>query len=283
MTNINWDSVLNQLNDEFIEEAVMSYGQTVSAASHDEKETTMNRQVKRTSKRLMLVAVVAAMIMALAVVGFATDVIPSLIASLGSGDAFYQIAGEQSDKTKETVEPETEQVISLTREESYYDGENLVLAYTLNKENAAVTFDFGPDHENFGYLFTPSEYNQTSLGQIWHDYDLPEAEYAKAQAKLLRDGAVGFTVRYAGIGDHLKLADGSDPGPMIGGEVDGTIILRNQNALPEQARNLEEITLCLGVKQYVVYYYVEGDTVSYYCPVAEAEWVPFTLQNVNAE
>jgi len=98
---------------------------------------------------------------------------------------------------------------------------------------------------------------------------------------LLKNGAVGFTIRYVGIGDHLKLGDGSDPGPMIGGEVDGTIILRNQNELPEQARNLDEITLCLGVKQYVAYYYVKDDVVSYYCPVVEAEWIPFTIENVN--
>ena len=241
----------------------------------------MNRRTRKSTKRMLTLAVAAVMVMALAVTGFASGVIPSLIGRLGGGDAFYQLAGEQSDKTKETVEPETEQAISLTREESYYDGENLVLAYTLNKENAYVTFDFGPDHECFGELFTPPAHNQSSLAQIWIDYDLPAADFAKAQAELLKNGSVGFAVRSVGIGDHLKLADGSDPGPMIGGEVDGSIILRNQNELPESARGLDEITLCLGVKQYVSYYYGEGDTVSYYCPVAEAEWVPFTLENVN--
>lgn len=282
MTNVDWNSVLNQLNDDLIEEAVLSYEQPVSAAP-SEKETNMNHRTRKTSKRLLTVAIAAAMVMALTVVGFATDAIPSFFAALGSGDAFYQVAGEKSDKTKETVEPETDQVISLTREVSYYDGENVVLAYTLNKEGATIAFDFGPDDENFENLFTPPENNRTSMSQLWQDYNLPADDFAKAQAAMLKDGAVGFTVRYVGIGDHLKLGDGSDPGPMIGGNVDGTIILRNQNELPEQARNLDEITLCLGVKQYVAYYYVEDGIVSYYCPVVEAEWIPFTIRNVNAQ
>ena len=283
MTTVNWENILGQLNDEFIEEAVMSCGQTVSAASSDEKETNMTQKTKRNTKRMLTVAVAAAMIMALAITGFATGAIPSLMARLSSGDAFYPVAGELSDKTKETVEPETEQVVSLTKEESYYDGENVVLAYTLNKENAEVAFDFGPEHEYFDDLFTPPEHNRTTLAQIWVDHDLPASELAIAQAKLMKDGCVGFTVRYAGIGDHVKLGDGSDLGPMCGGEVDGSVVLRNQNELPESARNLDEITLCLGVKQYVHYYYVEDGVVSYYCPVAEAEWVPFTIENVNAE
>ena len=177
MTNVNWNSVLSQLNEEFIEEAVLSYEQSVSAAPH-EKETNMNHKVKRTSKRMLTIAIAAVMMMALAVVGFATDAIPSFFAALADGDAFYQVAGEKSDKTKETVNPETEQVISLTREESYYDGENVVLAYTLNKEGATVTFDFGSEHEYFDELFTPPEYNRTSMSQLWSDYNLPAVDFA---------------------------------------------------------------------------------------------------------
>ena len=292
MTTVNWESVLGQLNEEFIEEALLSCEQPVSAAPCDEKETTMSRNVKKTSKRLLTVAVAAAMVMALAVVGFAPD-LPSLIGRLGNGyfaeinpeqAEFYQMAGEKADKNAETVNPETEQAISLTREESYYDGEKLVLAYTLNTEEASLSFDFGPDHEYFGELFTPPEHNRTSLWQVFVDLGLSNADYLKAEAKLLADGAVGFTVRYAGIGDHVKLADGTDLGPVVGGRgSDDVVILENQNALPEQARNQEEITVQLGVKQYVHYYYVKDGVVSYYCPVAEAEWIPFTIENVNAE
>ncbi|MBQ3011106.1 MAG: DUF4179 domain-containing protein, partial [Oscillospiraceae bacterium] len=194
MTNANWESILNQLNDEFIEEAVLSYEQPVSAALY-EKETSMNHKVRKTSKRVLTIAIAAVMVMALTVVGFATDAIPSFFAALADGDAFYQVAGEKSDKTKETVEPETDQVISLTREESYYDGENVVLAYTLNEEGATVAFDFGPDDENFKNLFTPPENNRTSLSQLWHDYNLPAVDFAKAEATMLKEGAVGFTVR----------------------------------------------------------------------------------------
>lgn len=289
MTNVNWESILGQLNEDFIEEAVMSYAQPVSAAS-DEKETIMNHNMKKTSKRMLTIAIAAVMIMALTVVGFATDVIPSLIGQLGSGyfanpdaerDAFYQMVGENSDKTKETVDTKTDMSISLTKEESYYDGEKVVVAYTLNTEDATVEFGFGPDDENFENLFTPPEDNWTSMSQIWHDLGLSAADFAKAQATMLKDGAVGFTVRNVDIGDHVLLGDGTDLGPMVGRLVDGSIILENQNELPEQAKNLDEITVQLGVKQYVGCYYVKDDVVSYYYPVVEAEWVPFTIQNVN--
>ena len=75
MTQVNWESVLGQLNEEFIEEALWSCEQPVSAAPHDEKETNMNHKVKKTSKRLLTVAVAAAMVMALAISGFAAYVL----------------------------------------------------------------------------------------------------------------------------------------------------------------------------------------------------------------
>ena len=75
MTSVNWESVLGQLNEEFIEEALLSCEQPVSAVPYDEKETTMNYKVKKTSKRLLTVAVAAAMIMVLAIGGFAAYVL----------------------------------------------------------------------------------------------------------------------------------------------------------------------------------------------------------------
>lgn len=74
MTSVNWEAVLEQLNEDFIEEALLSYEQPVSAAPF-EKETTMNHKVKRLSKRMLLAAVVAAMVMALAIGGVAAYVL----------------------------------------------------------------------------------------------------------------------------------------------------------------------------------------------------------------
>lgn len=75
MTNVNWESVLGQLNDAFIEEAVMSYEQPVSAVPYDEKETNMNHKVKKTSKRMLTIAIAAVMVMALAIGGVAAYVL----------------------------------------------------------------------------------------------------------------------------------------------------------------------------------------------------------------
>lgn len=75
MTNVNWESVLGQLNDAFIEEAVMSYEQPGSAVPYDEKETNMNHKVKKTSKRMLTIAIAAVMVMALAIGGVAAYVL----------------------------------------------------------------------------------------------------------------------------------------------------------------------------------------------------------------
>ena len=74
MTNVNWEAVLEQLNEDFIEEALLSYEQPVSAALR-EKETTMNHKTKIMSKRLLMVAVAAAMVLALAMGGVAAYIL----------------------------------------------------------------------------------------------------------------------------------------------------------------------------------------------------------------
>lgn len=72
MNHVNWESVMGQLNDAFVLEA---YAEVVeSAAPFDEKEIIVMKTYKST-KRLLLVAVVAAMVMALAVGGVAAYVL----------------------------------------------------------------------------------------------------------------------------------------------------------------------------------------------------------------
>lgn len=72
MITMNWETVMGQLNDEYILEAFGSELQT--AAPCDEKEIIVMKTYKST-KRLLLVAVVAVMVMALAIGGVAAYVL----------------------------------------------------------------------------------------------------------------------------------------------------------------------------------------------------------------
>jgi len=72
MTTIDWESVMGQLNDEYILEAYDDKIQT--AAPYEEKEIILMKSRKNT-KGLLLVAVVAAMVMALAIGGVAAYVL----------------------------------------------------------------------------------------------------------------------------------------------------------------------------------------------------------------
>lgn len=72
MTTMNWESVMGQLNDEYILEAFEAELQT--AAPCDEKEIIVMRKYKST-KRLLTIAVAAVMVMALAIGGVAAYVL----------------------------------------------------------------------------------------------------------------------------------------------------------------------------------------------------------------
>ena len=63
MSDINWENVMGQINDEFVLEAFLDTENAVTP--YHEKENIMNRKVKKTSKRLLTVAIAAAMVMAL--------------------------------------------------------------------------------------------------------------------------------------------------------------------------------------------------------------------------
>ncbi len=177
--------------------------------------------------------------------------------------------GENSDKTTQSAELEDGTTITLT--ENFYDGERLALSYMLNREKPTVDYSFGPDHEYFERL-------SESEGLCWYQ-DLSETQYLEIMAKLKLTGKVGFVIRTVDVGDHVTLADGTDIGPFVGGELDGYTVLVPQNGLPDSAKGQDKLDVVFHVKTYEAYIWLEGDKVYSYYPIVEG--VPVTFEIIN--
>lgn len=177
--------------------------------------------------------------------------------------------GENSDKTAQSAELENGTTITLT--ENYYDGEKLALSYSLSTDEPIIDYSFGPDHEYFERL-------SESEGLCWYQ-DLSETQYLEILEKLKLTGKVGFVIRTVDVGDHVTLADGTDIGPFVGGELDGYTVLVPQNGLPDSAKGLDKLEVVFRVKTYEAYIWLEGDKVYSYYPIVEG--VPVTFEIIN--
>ena len=177
--------------------------------------------------------------------------------------------GENSDKTTQSVELEDDTTTTLT--ENFYDGERLALSYILNTEGPRIDYDFSPDHEFFELL---SESN----GLLWYQ-DLSETQYLEIMAKLKLTDKVGFVICTVNVGDHVTLADGTDIGPFIGGELDVYTVLVPQNGLPDSAKGQDKLDVVFHVKTNEAYIWLEGDKI--YSCFSIVEGVPVTFEIIN--
>ena len=248
-----------------------------------EKINTENRKNKRPVRKAARVALIAAVfVLLLSATAYATGFAQSVIGSLSGWfatpdaerDAKYEQAGELSNK-----EPITEDLSELagsaiTLEESYYDGEDLIIAYSLDAIKYSLEIGFGPGDENFDKLWKLSD----DLDILW-DYGFSEEEISRIKAEYEENGKVGFIVRKIGLGDHITMADGTDLGPFTGVEKDGKVVLESQNGLPEAAKGLKQLDLVIKVKSFVSYYYFEGDDIYLYSYTDNSEDVCFTIEN----
>ena len=181
--------------------------------------------------------------------------------------------GESSDKAVQRAELGNGTTLTLT--ENYYDGERLALSYVLNTDGPSVDYDFGPDHEYFERL-------SESEGLCWYQ-DLSETQYLEIMAKLKLTGKVGFVIRSVDVGDHVTLADGTDIGPFVGGELDGYTVLVPQNGLPGSAKGQDKLDVVFHIKTYEAYIWLDGENVYSYYPVVEGVPVAFEIIHNTAD
>lgn len=238
---------------------------------------------RRYSRQLAAVTVVVVLALALGVTASATGMLsyfqgqPKNLNRTDRDEGFYDQAAELSDKT-----PQSGSVTDgsfFTVEESYYDGEELILAYSLESTRYPVDYSFGPEHEFFEKLtLVPA-----GREHVWYQ-DLSEQEYNDIINRLHEYGQVGFILKKTDLGDHITLADGADIGPFIGGpssEDKNKIVLEPQLGLPDAAKNQDALDMVFKLKTYEAYLWLEGDNVWYYYPEVKGEEVSFTLDNVT--
>ena len=251
------------------------------------KEKTMKKihenaaPLRKPFRRIISVAIAVCLVLALGITAYATGLAQSIIAQIRYGtpdkerDALLQKAGELSNKEPETVTLTELVGNAITLDESYYDGENLMLVYTLDALKSPVEFGYGPGDEHFDELWTAGE----GYVLAFQEEEFNPEDFQKVLQIQHGTEATGFIHRYISIGDHIRLADGTDLGPMFGTPTDGKILLQNQNELPEVARNQDALELTLYVKEYIMYYYTDGSLEYSYSPVVEGEPVTFTIPN----
>lgn len=263
------------------------------AMSHLHASSTTLREVydkmenkktyKHFSRRLMTVTVVVILALALGITASAAGLLSyfrnlPLNADSSNQDAgFYEQAAELSDKTPQGGSVSDGSFFSV--DESYYDGENLLLAYSLESTRYPVDYRFGPDHTYFDKLTkVDGDYHLS-----WYA-GLTEQEYADIMNRLDEDGQVGFILKSTDLADHVTLADGTDIGPFIGGpssEDESKIVLEPQYGLPDAAKNLDALEMVFEMKTYEAYIWLDGSDVWYYFPVIDGETLTFSMDNIS--
>ena len=92
--------------------------------------------------------------------------------------------------------------------------------------------------------------------------------------------ASGFVIRTAYLGDHIRLTDGTDLGPMLSNSTaDGSVVLECQEGLPAAAKDRDALELVFTIREMLFYYYKDGDTFYRYTENLSEETVTVSVPN----
>lgn len=290
--------VLNKLDPALVEECA------------DYRLPSERNGMKKLNKRRMTAMILAAcLVVALAVTAYATGAIQSLIGKYWSqytyttpDDALRQERPDYAAWLDEQLETQSmmlavgEKAVQtrvdypipglagagVTLLEYYYDGEKIALACQFHAPEAPVDFDFDPaNYPNLPY--------ETLKHNGYPDYQSLVKDEASLQAieeQLQKQGSVSFLVYEAHMSDGVY-AQGENLAPC--GDLDENGIFTvdpiatglNDGLIPEQCRNLAEVTVSLTYRVSVYAYQLEGDTVQY-AAVGRMDFpVSFTVPNLD--
>ena len=250
------------------------------------------------SRRTLILALAAVLLLAFAITAYAAGVFDSLFPKIPNEFTpapereWYEQAGELSEKEPETVVLRDLPNAAFTLTESFYDGKDLIVAYDLDTMKYPVQFGFGPGDENFENLL---QLGAWYINAQWEDETYSE-DYSRICETLRGGENGGFILRQAYVGDHVRLSDGIDLGPWAGGalldgnvymewrgleteirDADGNVVTVRQEGLPEAARDKPELELVFTVREMLMYYYKKGDTMYLYTEQIREEPVTVTV------
>ena len=234
------------------------------------------------TKKMLMIVAAAVLLLAFSVTAYASGWLTSIFSRVGEQFGIptpsrYDEAGELSNKTPERISLRDLPGIVFTLSESYYDGEDLLLAYSLETTTYSVQFGFGPGHEGFDSLRWLGEFDPAVLRDA-----VSANDYERITDFYLTVETGGFIVRTSFLGDHIRLPDGTDLGPILNNyTIDGTRILECQNALPESARGKDELTLVFTVREALVYFYKDGSTLYQYSDPLREENVTVVIPSTG--
>lgn len=263
--------------------------------SEERRRTERSRQPS--DRRWITLLLATALLLALAVTAYAAGLFDSLFPKIPNEYApepereWYERAGELSEKEPETVALRDLPKAAFTLTESFYDGKDLIVAYDLDTMKYPVQFGFGPGDDGFEKLWPTGPWY---INAQWENEVFTE-DYQRICRALREEERTGFVLRHAYVGDHVRLTDGTDLGPWAGGaSLDGNVYMEwreveesripdgssaapRQGGLPEKARNQPELELQFTVREVLMYYYKDGDTMYLYSETIREEPVTVTI------
>lgn len=214
-------------------------------------------------KRKMRISLVAAIIAAIALSGAALAIGINLFEYFGKHDErLAQLApqSELENVRQEIVESEVLGTTKAAFNNAYYDGENLIAAFTL--ENSKRYESFEPTEE----MLTRMEKVNPDYFAIPYEENTPGIEALYSYQMSIQEGKPAGIAYYSVYpSDHCTTSDGIDL-PSSTWQDDalpsGSIMyLREfENPLPEDARNEERLELHIRLWQKPSYFYFDGMT-----------------------
>ena len=230
----------------------------VDAALRQVKE----REARPVMKRKMTLTVLAAVLAVIALTGAALAVGLNLFDHFGRNDRRLQaVAPDAALVVNDAVEVTTDALgVSRARIDSaYYDGQSLIVAYTLDNYQRYEPFE--PTGAELAEMTENRDYLLEAFGTVEGDPDSTEA-LRDAIDRKQPYGTVEYTIA---VGDRCSTAEGValpiHTKAMEDGE-EGLLycIQEFETPLPEPARNRETLNLSLPVELCTSWYWFDGKT-----------------------
>lgn len=306
MSRENISKILSGIDPSFVEECA--------------RQPSERNNMNHSTRRIAVIVAAACLLFALAITAYATGALRSILGSfwgaygdtlqdpqeqraLGRDDYADWLEGEHqmvddmldiagkttAQDTFVPIEPGSKAGITLL--ESYYDGEKIALGCQFQRMNLQepVQYDIDlndPAYGELGEMQTREDFAE--FLEYGDGYMTTEADRAEIAARLERDGKVTFVAWDSWLSDHVY-ANGEDLGCCHGDvdpegyfTVDPMVMGIGEVELPENCRNLPEITVTLNYCVQRVVYLLEGNTLRWAKLPVQRYPVDIIVKNVNA-
>lgn len=307
MSRENISKILSGIDPSFVEECT--------------KQPSERNGMKHSTRRIAAIVIAACLLFALAITAYATGALRSILGNFwGSyGDALqdpqeqrdlgredyadwlegeHQMVDKMLDIAGKTtaqdtfvpIEPGSKAGITLM--ESYYDGEKIALGCQFQRINQQepIQYDIDlsdPAYAELGEMKTREDFAE--FLEYGDGYMTTAEDRAEIAARLERDGKVTFVAWDSWISDHVY-ANGEDLGCCHGDidpegyfTVDPMVMGIGEVELPENCRNLPEVTVTLNYCVQRVVYLLEGNTLRWAKLPVQRYPVDIIVKNVNAD